>query len=210
MRSKIFVRDLQIKGTVSITCPLADMSWFLQKLEHCSGENAQILHNHLKQYKLRIKGFGIDLDSREAVTVVVSSFTGHLGNWAANHDDEILKLESIDALNAYVRVNFSNEDLEGMNLYSLIKLDQYDKYLNEHTQEFNSFYSYWEEDISVKTATYLYIRGLKVGALRADLITNREACKHDSLIALQNDAAKNSLWRSAAVNTQRNICSVTT
>jgi hypothetical protein len=56
----------------------------------------------------------------------VSSFTGHLGNWDANHADEILKLDGIDALTAYVRVSFSNEDLEGNNSYSLIKLDQFD------------------------------------------------------------------------------------
>jgi hypothetical protein len=43
----------------------------------------------------------------------VSSFTGPLGNWAADHADEIYKLDAIDALTAYVRVSFSNEDLEG-------------------------------------------------------------------------------------------------
>ncbi len=53
----------------------------------------------------------------------MSSFTGKLGNWAADHVDEIFQLKSIDALTAYVRVSFSNEDLEGEKLYSLIKLD---------------------------------------------------------------------------------------
>jgi len=65
------------KGPVSTTCPLANMSLFLQKLEHCSGENAEILHNHLKQSKLKIESFGVDTYSREAVTVVASYFTGH-------------------------------------------------------------------------------------------------------------------------------------
>jgi hypothetical protein len=121
---------------------LANMSRFLQKLEHCSGGNAVKLHNPLKQSKLKIKGFGIDSNSREAGTVVVSSFTGHLGNWAGDHADEIFKLDNIDALTAYVRVCFPNEHLEGINLYSLIKLDQFDKSLNEYTQEVNSSYSY--------------------------------------------------------------------
>ena len=162
LRSKLFDRDLQIKGPMSTTCPLANMSRFLQKLEHCSGENAEKLHDRLKQSKLKIKGFGIDPYSREAVTVIVSSFKGYLGNWAADHADEIFKLDSIDALTAYVRVSFSNEDLEGMNLYSLIKLDQFDKSLHEYTQEFNSSYSYWKGDISVKVAAYLYLGGLRV------------------------------------------------
>ena len=106
----------------------------------------------------------------------MSSFTEHLGNWAADQADQICKLDNIDALTAYVRVSFSNKDLEGVNLYSLHKLDQFDKFLYEYTQEFNSSYSHWK-DISVKAATYLYIGGLKVGALRADLMTNWHACK---------------------------------
>ena len=157
---------------MSTTGPLANMSRFLQKLEHCSGENAEKLHNHIKECKLKIKGFGINPNSRDVVTVVVSSFTGHLGNWAADHADEIFKLDNIDALTAYVRVSFSNEDLEGMNLYSVIKSDHSDKSFHEYTQEFNSSYSYWKDDISVKAAAYLYIGGLKVGALRTNLMTN--------------------------------------
>jgi hypothetical protein len=116
-----------------------------------------------------------------------------LGNWAADPADEILKLGSIDALIAYVRVILSNEDLEGVNLSSLIKLDQFDKSLHEYTQEFNSSYSYWKDGISVKADAYLYIGGLKVGALRIDLMTNKKAGKYESLLTLQNDVAKNSL-----------------
>ena len=85
------------------------------------------------QSKLKVKGFGVDPNSKEVVTVVVSSVTGSLGNWVADHTDEIFKLDSIDALIAYVRVSFSNEDLEGKNIYSLINLDQIDKSLHEYT-----------------------------------------------------------------------------
>ena len=80
-----------------------------------------------------------------------------------------------------------------MNLYSLIKLAQFDKSLHGYTQEFNNSYSYWKDDISIKAAAYLYIGGLRVGALRADVMTNWQACKYDFLLALQNDDAKNSL-----------------
>ena len=41
-------------------------------------------------------------------------------------------------------------------------------------------------------------------------MTNWQACKNDSLLTLQNDVAKNSLWRSAAVNIPRNSSSATT
>jgi len=42
------------------------------------------------------------------------------------------------------------------------------KFLHEYTQEFLNSYSYWKDDISVNAAAYLYIGGLKVGALRTD------------------------------------------
>jgi len=116
-----------------------NLSRFLQKLELCTGENAdEILHDHFLNSKLKVKGFGVYPNSREAVMVVVSSFTGLLGNWAADHADEIFKLDSIDTLTTNVRVGFSNEDLEGKSLYSLIKLDQVDKSLHEYAQEFNN------------------------------------------------------------------------
>jgi hypothetical protein len=91
-----------------------------------------------------------------------------------------------------------------------IKLDQIDKYLYEYTREFNSSFFYWKDDISVKATSYMYNGGLKVVALRVDLMTNWQASKHTSYIALQNDAAKNILWRSIAVNIPRSGNSGTT
>jgi hypothetical protein len=170
---------------------LPNLSHFLHKLAPCTGEDAEELHDILKQSKLKFKGFGIDPNSREAVTVTVSSFTGRLGNWAAGHVDKIFQLKSINALTAYVRVSFSNEDLEGKKVYSLIKLDQSDKSLHEYTQEFNSSYTYWKDDISVKFASYLYIGGLKNSSLRADLMSNWQSRKYATLMALQMDDAKN-------------------
>ena len=69
-----------------------------------------------------------------------------------------------------------------MNLHSLIKIDQFYIFLHGYTQEFNISYSYWKDDISVMAASYLNIGGLKVGALRADLMTSWQADKYDSLI----------------------------
>ena len=72
-----------------------------------------MLHNHLKQFKLRFKGFGVEPNSREVVNAVVSSFTGQMGNWDADNADEIFKLYNIDALTTYILFSFSNEDSEG-------------------------------------------------------------------------------------------------
>jgi hypothetical protein len=54
-----------------------------------------------------------------------------MGNWAADHADEFFKLVNIDALTAHFRASFSNENLEGKNLYPLIILDPFDKSFHE-------------------------------------------------------------------------------
>ena len=91
-----------------------------------NAENAEVHDDHLKQSKLKLKGFRLNPIYREVVTVIVSSFTGPLGDWAADHVDEILKLDFIDSLTTYVRVSFSNEDLAGKNSHSLIKSSKFD------------------------------------------------------------------------------------
>jgi hypothetical protein len=116
MRSKVSDETLQLPDSTGHPSVTTNLSRFLHKLELFTGENAEILHDHLKQSKLKMKGFGVDPNSRELVTVVVFSFTGSLGNWAADHADEIFKLDSIDALTTYARVSFSNGDLEDKNI----------------------------------------------------------------------------------------------
>jgi len=66
-----------------------NMSRFLQKMEHCNGEDSIKLNNHLKQSRLKIKGFGINPDSNQAIVVLVSSFIGKLDNWTSDRSAEI-------------------------------------------------------------------------------------------------------------------------
>ncbi len=119
------------------TKDVVDMSRFLQEMEHCNGEDSIKLNNHLKQFKMKIKGFWINPDSNQVVVVLVFSFTGKLGNWPSDHNAEIYDLKTLDELIAYVRVGFSIEDVEGKSLYSLIRVKQGDKSLTDYTQEFN-------------------------------------------------------------------------
>jgi hypothetical protein len=123
MRREVSDEALHFLNSSNHPSATPNQSRFFKKLKLCSGENAEVLHDHLKQSKLKVKGFGVYPNSKEVVTLVVSSFTGSLGNWAADHADEIFRLDSIDALTAYVRIGFSNADLEGKSLYSLIKMD---------------------------------------------------------------------------------------
>jgi hypothetical protein len=132
---------------------------------------------------------------------VVFSFTRQLGNWDADHAEEILKRNSIDPLTAYVHVGFSNKDLESKKIFALIILDQFDNKNYEYTQEFNNLYNYWKVDILIKVASYLYIGGFKHGSIRVDLMSNRQSRKYVALMALWTDDAKNNFWRSSIVIT---------
>ena len=96
--------------------------------------------------KKKKQGFRIYPNSSQVDTVVISSFTRKLGNWVANHADDIFELISIDALMACDRVRPSNDYLEGKNLCPLIKLDQFDKSLHDYTLEFNCSYSYCKDE----------------------------------------------------------------
>jgi hypothetical protein len=77
MRSKVSDEALHLPDSIGHSgVTTNNLSRFLQKLELCTGENPEILHDHFKQPKLKVKGFGVDPNSMEVVMVVVSSFTG--------------------------------------------------------------------------------------------------------------------------------------
>ncbi len=48
LRSQIIECDLHIRGLGPSVGPLTNMSRFLQNLEHCSGDNAEVSHNYWK------------------------------------------------------------------------------------------------------------------------------------------------------------------
>ncbi len=155
MKAGVLDTDLHILDiAIRYTNASPNLSQLLHKLEHCIGENAEVLNDHSKWSKLKVKRFRMDPNSREVITVMGSSSTEQLGNQVASHADEIAKLDSVDALTVHVRLSSSNEDLEDKNLYSLIKLDRFDKSLCEYTQEFTTSYNYWKDGIPKKVDAY--------------------------------------------------------
>jgi hypothetical protein len=82
--------------------------------------------------------------------VLVSSFTGKLGNWAPDHDTEIYELATVNDLIEYIRAGFSIEDIEGKSLYILLRLEQGEKSLHDYTQEFNTSYAWWKSPSTLR------------------------------------------------------------
>ncbi len=97
---------------VRFTHEITNMSRLLKKLEHCNSDDSVKLHNHSKQSKLYILGFGINRDSNQAIIVLVSSFTCKLSDWASDHVTEIYKKKTMDELINYVRFRLYIEDVE--------------------------------------------------------------------------------------------------
>ena len=70
---------------------------------------------------------GININSREAVCILIDSFAGKLGNWAAKNAPLINSLNFVRTLGALTDVSYGCEKdlvaLEYLHLQSLIKLD---------------------------------------------------------------------------------------
>ena len=76
----------------------------------------------------------------KVVVVLVSFFTGKLGDSASDHSSDIYEIKTKDDLINYVRVNFSTEAIEGKHFYSLLGLEQGELSFHDYTQEFNISY----------------------------------------------------------------------
>ena len=70
MRCRVFDEALQPPNSSRHPNVTTNLSRFLQKLELRTGENAEILRDHLKQSKLKVKGFGVDPNSREVLRLL--------------------------------------------------------------------------------------------------------------------------------------------
>jgi hypothetical protein len=104
----------------------------------------------------------------------------------------------MDELINYVRFRLYIDDVEGENVYYLLILEQGELFLHDYTKEFNNSYARWKGSISINADVYMYICWLKNRSLRADLVENLLTVTYFIIIALQNDATKNYVWRSTS------------
>jgi hypothetical protein len=76
------------------------------------GENDDILHDHLKRAKIKVKNSGINVNSREVVCILVDYFAGRLGKWVSGRPSHIRKLNIVGVLVGYVRGDLTIVDLK--------------------------------------------------------------------------------------------------
>ena len=59
MKERVSDEALQLPDSTSHSSRTTNLSRFLEKLELCTSENAEILHDHLKQSKLKLNDFEV-------------------------------------------------------------------------------------------------------------------------------------------------------
>jgi hypothetical protein len=200
LRLRIFDFDLKYNWEVGSTLAVVHPTSTVvnrPSLPPCLGESDEILNNHWEQSKIKLIDAGINVNSREAVCILVDSFAGKLGTWASEKATLINELNTISALGAFMEVNYIiNEDLaasEYVHLQYLIELNQNGESLTKYTRAFNCSYGYLKNDISLKAAAIWYIKGLKSPSLSAQLWSNWINGKYIDLLTLQTDAIDISL-----------------
>jgi hypothetical protein len=99
------------------------------------------------------------------------SFTGRLGHWAQQNNEVLYNLKSVSELVDFVRSSFVVKDYQAEHLQLLIKVEQNGLYISEYIRKFNNSYSFWKLEISEKFDVYLFVLGLRIGPLRAGLMS---------------------------------------
>jgi hypothetical protein len=139
-------------------------------LPNITGDDIASLDSHLAQAPMRLTTMGVDPETKQASLILMSSFTGKLGQWAQQNTEALYSLTSVTQLVDLVMSSFVIKGYQAENLNFLVKLEQGNSDVPDYTQKFNDYYSFWKSDVSEKFGTYLYIMGLRSDPLRADLM----------------------------------------
>jgi len=87
-------------------------------------DNLTELDSHLAQAPIKLTTMGVDLDTRQASLILMSSFTGKLGHWVQQNTEVLYNLNSVSQLVEFVRSSFVVKDYHAAHLQLLIKVEQ--------------------------------------------------------------------------------------
>ena len=106
---------------------------------------------------MRLTTMGVDLETKQASLIPMSSFIGKLGHWAQLNTEALCSLTYVTQLVELVRFSFVMTCNQAENLNFLVKLEQGNLDVFGYTRKFNDYHSFWKTKMSGKFATYLYI-----------------------------------------------------
>jgi hypothetical protein len=148
-----------------------NVSAYIQKLPNVTGDDMSALDAHLAQAPMRLTTMGVDIETKQASLILMSSFTGKLGHWAQQNTEALHSSTSVTQLVDLVRSYFVIKDYQAENINLLFKLEQGNSDVPDYTRKFNDDNRFWKPEVSEKFATYLYIMGLRSGPLTTDLMS---------------------------------------
>ena len=90
-----------LSGTLVI-----NVSAYIQNLPNAIGDDIVTLYAHLAQAPMRLTTMGVDLETKQASLILMSSFTGKLGRWAQLNTEALYTLTFVTQLVDLVRSSF--------------------------------------------------------------------------------------------------------
>jgi hypothetical protein len=125
-----------------------NVSAYIQKLPNVTSDDISALDAHLAQAPMRLTAIGVDLETKQASLILMSSFTGKLGHWAQQNTEALYSLTSVTQLVDLVRSSFVIKDFQAENLNLLVKLEQGNSDVPDYARKFNDYYSFWKPEVS--------------------------------------------------------------
>ena len=75
--------------------PVMNVFAYIQKLSNVNGEDKATLDAHLAQAPMRLTTMRVDLETKQASLILMSSFIGKLGHWAQQNTEALYSLISV-------------------------------------------------------------------------------------------------------------------
>jgi len=73
--------------------PVLNVFAYIQKLPNVTGDDIPALDAHLSQAPMRLKTMGVDLETKQASLILMSSFTWKLGDWVQQNTEALYSLK---------------------------------------------------------------------------------------------------------------------
>jgi len=82
----------------------------IKKLSNVNGDNVAELVSHLPWAAMKLMAMDLDPKAKQAILILMSSFSGKLGHWAEKNTKVLYNLKYVSRLVAFVRSKFVVKD----------------------------------------------------------------------------------------------------
>ena len=136
---------------------------------------------------------GFKLDSVQAFRLMTGSFTDHLAQWWAVHQETCTAAKeplptTVAQLTALIQAQVMATDIRQANFERLICIRQGDATLHTYVREFNHCLTWWRRDLGEEFLCRLFLQGIRNLTIKAECFSRVKTAQLTTLYALQRDA----------------------